>query len=76
MQAHHVLAQVRQVALPAQQHTRAECRLSQIVTGMDLCMAQLSHCGSDTPQAMVVLALDGVWFAYDFIQEQLHKGAP
>jgi hypothetical protein len=27
-------------------------------------------------QAMVVLALDGVWFAYDYIQEQLHKGGP
>lgn len=25
-------------------------------------------------QAIVVLALDGAWAAYDFIQEQMHKG--
>ena len=30
---------------------------------------------SECMQAMGVLALDGAWAAYDFIQEQIHKGA-
>ena len=30
---------------------------------------------SPCAQAILVLALDGAWAAYDFIQEQIHKGA-